>query len=78
MISKSLKTAALAAMVGSALMIAAPAATADTTCQPLAEGVTACVSTTGDPTTGHFGVRVTADRLNLCLTVFERCPDDPR
>jgi hypothetical protein len=71
---RSLKVGLMTAVIGAVLVIGAPAASADSVCQELAEGRTACVDTTGDPTTGSFGVRVHSAPFNLCITVFARCP----
>lgn len=71
---RSVKAALMAAVIGAGLLVAAPTASAETICQELADGRTACVETTGDPTTGHFGVRVHSAPFNLCITIFARCP----
>jgi hypothetical protein len=71
---KFLKAGLMTAVIAIMLVTVAPAASADSTCQELADGRTACVHTTGDPTTGSFGVRVRSAPFNLCITVFARCP----
>lgn len=73
MVRESWKAAVVAAVISFALGAIAPSALAQTECHDLAGVGTAC--TTGDPTTGHFGVRVqVAERVNLCIVIFERCP----
>jgi len=63
---------------GGALAVHVPAASADQVCQDLGGAATGCVTTTGDPSTGSFGVRVNGGPLNLCVVVFAACPEDPR
>lgn len=57
------------------MAIASPSARAEPTCQdPVGDG-TVLVCTTGDPTTGQFGVGVhVADRVDVCFVMMETCP----
>ena len=67
---KSLKLAALTALVGAGLMAGAPTASAE--CTDLGGQGTLC--TTGDPATGSFGVGLHAGPVNACVVVLARCP----
>lgn len=81
---KTLRTALLAGLVTFVALAAAPAASAEATCQDLAGNGTACISasTTGDPTTGSFGASASASvasgnnsvTARLCVVVFASCP----
>jgi hypothetical protein len=76
MLNRSVKATLLGAVAAVALGTAVPSATADPTCQDLGGNGSFC--TTGDPSTGHFGVGLhTNQGLNLCVVIFARCPEPP-
>lgn len=70
---RSYLKAALVVTFAAALATAAPAG-AEETCQAVDADTSVCVATTGDPTTGSFGVRGSAGPLNVCVVVFSACP----
>jgi len=69
--SRLLRAGLVAVMAAGVGAFTAPAH-ADSTCTDAG-----CVSTTGDPTTGHFGVGISGSGVNVCVVVFATCPEPP-
>jgi uncharacterized cupredoxin-like copper-binding protein len=70
-----LKTALLSALLATVALAAAPAASAETVCQPIGDtGETLCVTATVDQAGPSAAVGVHIAGVNVCVVVFATCP----